>query len=178
MFVVCAELIVDPPERQDVLPALTELELSDTTFSDAIIPSEQTTFRKFWNTALISTRSPSIASTIGSTSMSWGFIPRDLEYWRSGQVPGCNWIPDPIAVWEVTVQFALMGRLYQQIGSLTELRRLNLRSLAAFGVRTKVDDQDYRYNLFSGLMSLADDEMGRQGCLGLLGGLSKAARAS
>lgn len=101
-------------------------------------------------------------------------IPGDLGYLRSGQAPGCNQTPAPMDVLEKkTVQFALLERLYQQIGSLTELRRLSLRSLVTFGVRAWVQDQDYRQNLFPGLMSLADDETGPRGYLGLLGGLSK-----
>ncbi|KAK5814575.1 hypothetical protein F5H01DRAFT_26410 [Linnemannia elongata] len=102
-------------------------------------------------------------------------IPRDLGHRGSGQVPDCYQIPESeVDLEKKTVQLALLERIYQQIGSLTELRRLNLRStLVTSGVGAMVEVQDYRHNLFPGLMSLADDETGRQGYLGLLGGLSK-----
>lgn len=101
-------------------------------------------------------------------------IPGDFAHWKPRQVPGRYKTPVPMADLEQkTVQFALLERLYQQIGSLTELRRLNLRSLVSYGVRTRVEDQDYRQSLLPGLMSLADDETGRRGYLRLLGKLSK-----
>ncbi|KAF9295296.1 hypothetical protein BGZ88_002384 [Linnemannia elongata] len=265
------ELMVDPPERQDVLLGLTELELTGPSFSDNFIPAndiqevlercpniDKITFNRldYWVDEDALTRVEEVecknycreldingpqpaffrhssslrrilfdncgmskgryiglvlAECVGLeelelcpkrvgqvsfmyledavASMPWACsklrhlsfaiardaIPGDLGHRGSGQVPGCYQIPESEADLEKkTVQLALLERFYQQIGSLTELRRLNLRStLVTSGVGAMVEVQDYRHNLFPGLMSLADDETGRQGYLGLLGGLSK-----
>ncbi|KAF9134116.1 hypothetical protein BG015_003457 [Linnemannia schmuckeri] len=60
-------------------------------------------------------------------------LPEDHAYKSSEQEPFYK-RSEPVALSkEEAVQFALLERLYQQTGSLTELKRLNLRSLITNG---------------------------------------------
>ncbi|KAG0276440.1 hypothetical protein BGZ96_003280 [Linnemannia gamsii] len=100
-------------------------------------------------------------------------LPGDPVYKTSGQEPFYNRSEPTALSEEESAQFTLLERLFQQIGSLAELRRLNLRSFITIGVRRMVEGQDYLKNTFPGMMSLGDVETGRRGFLDLLGGLRK-----
>ncbi|KAG0071658.1 hypothetical protein BGZ89_009935 [Linnemannia elongata] len=66
-----------------------------------------------------------------------------------------------------------LERLYQQIGTLAQLRYLRLRALQADKDGRACRQQFYDQDIFPKLMTLGDKETGKQGFLSLLGGLTK-----
>lgn len=74
---------------------------------------------------------------------------------------------------EETRQFRDLESLYQQLGALTELERLDLRALFFDPSGDREVSGDFIVNTFPGLFSLGKKETGRPGYLQLLGGLTK-----
>ncbi|KAK3814548.1 MAG: hypothetical protein JOS17DRAFT_446414 [Linnemannia elongata] len=74
---------------------------------------------------------------------------------------------------EETQQFRDLESFYQQLGSLTELERLDLRALFFDPSGDREVSGNFLVNAFPGLFSLGKKEMGRPGYLQLLGGLTK-----
>ncbi|KAG0376952.1 hypothetical protein BGX24_006959 [Mortierella sp. AD032] len=72
-----------------------------------------------------------------------------------------------------SVRFALLEKLYKQIGSLVELEHLDLRVDMVNTLGESFDDTTYEHLSFPGLLSLSDKRTGRVGYLDLLSGLMK-----
>ncbi|KAH7054990.1 LOW QUALITY PROTEIN: hypothetical protein BKA57DRAFT_452719 [Linnemannia elongata] len=70
-------------------------------------------------------------------------------------------------------QFGQLERLYERIGSLTQLRILNLRVFYFDPTGVRALSKFYRRNSFPGLLSLGDVASGRPGYLHQLAGLKK-----
>ncbi|KAK5809342.1 hypothetical protein F5H01DRAFT_415375 [Linnemannia elongata] len=70
-------------------------------------------------------------------------------------------------------QFGQLERLYERIGSLTQLRILNLRVFYFDPTGVRAPSKFYRRNSFPGLLSLGDVASGRPGYLRQLAGLKK-----
>ncbi|KAF9092360.1 hypothetical protein BGX29_010504 [Mortierella sp. GBA35] len=70
-------------------------------------------------------------------------------------------------------QFALLEKLYRQIGKLTEVRRLDLRLEWLDDQGVPHEDSAYDTNTFPAMLSLGDARTGRRGYLHLLAGLKR-----
>ncbi|KAF9135560.1 hypothetical protein BGW39_002308 [Mortierella sp. 14UC] len=80
----------------------------------------------------------------------------------------------PIVLTEAeSERFALLEKLYRQIGSLVELEHVDLRVDFVNALGESFEDTTYEHLSFPGLLSLGDKRTGRVGYLDLLSGLTK-----
>ncbi|KAG0279730.1 hypothetical protein BGZ95_000393 [Linnemannia exigua] len=105
-----------------------------------------------------------LSLTIGIPIIHFTLANKQPYYMRNG----------PIVLSEAeSERFALLEKLYRQIGSLVELEHLNLRVDMVNALGESLDDTSYEHLSFPGLLSLGDKRTGRIGYLDLLSGLTK-----
>ncbi|KAK3814545.1 MAG: hypothetical protein JOS17DRAFT_795339 [Linnemannia elongata] len=90
-----------------------------------------------------------------------------------GVVPNYNRPPPTTLSRAETAQFQSLEALYQQLGALTGLERVELKAIYYDPVGGRSADTMLRTSSFVGMLNLKDEETGRPGYLHLLGGLIK-----